>query len=113
VALPAFEGDSDGEASSAPAPDSGALAPQGQGHDSLVAGERPACGLGASPRTKEGRPDDQPAYQSTDISPDYWRHLVRDHIGKLAQVILIVLCLLVFIWFLLAIAGMAPAIPLR
>lgn len=34
-------------------------------------------------------------------------------IGKLAQIILIVVTLLIFIWFLLAIAGMAPAIPLR
>jgi len=31
-------------------------------------------------------------------------------IGKLAQIILIVVTLLIFIWFLLAIAGMAPAI---
>ena len=34
-------------------------------------------------------------------------------IGKLAQIILIVVTLLIFIWFLLAIAVMAPAIPLR
>lgn len=34
-------------------------------------------------------------------------------IGKLAQVVLIVVTLLIFIWFLLAIAGMAPAIGFR